>query len=357
MDHPRRPRKAAPPDVSAEHTLPTEHADSHAQTGHILEEMKETIDKFARDHATRGDLKIVSRALRELRYAFKVFTPYRRHRKVTVFGSARTTPDHPAYQSALEFGRQCAEDGWLVVTGAGGGIMEAAHVGAGRKMSMGLNIILPFEQEANYVINKDEKLVNLKYFFTRKLMFVKEVHAVALFPGGFGTQDELFETVTLVQTGKRDLMPIVLVDAPGGTYWKGWFEFIQKHLYDQHWISPDDLSLFKITDDVGEAVDEVMSFYSVYNSMRYVRDLLYLRLHVAPPPELLERLNDEFGSILASGKFKLETAHELEGDDEHLRDLPRLAFHFNRRDIGKLRKLVDLLNDELGGNIADSCVL
>lgn len=208
----RRPQT----DVSETYPLPTEHTPVDDGSQFLIDEIKETADKLSRDQATRGDLKLISRALKELRYAFKVFKPFRRRRKVTVFGSARLKPEHPSYQQAVEYGRKMAKYGWYVVTGAGGGIMEAAHVGAGRKMSMGLNIMLPFEQEANYVINDDEKLVNLKYFFTRKLLFVKEVHAVVLFPGGFGTQDELFETLTLVQTGKRDLMPVVLVDPPGG---------------------------------------------------------------------------------------------------------------------------------------------
>lgn len=343
----RKIRKASP-NVSEENPLPTEHDVDLEATARLVEEIKETADKFARDHATRGDLKLVSRALRELRYAFKVFTPYRRQRKVTVFGSARTQPDNPAYQAAVDFGRRCAEEGWFVVTGAGGGIMEAAHVGAGRKMSMGLNIILPFEQEANYVINKDEKLVNLRYFFTRKLMFVKEVHAVAMFPGGFGSQDELFETLTLVQTGKRDLMPIVCVDPPGGTYWKRWYDFIVEDLLKQELISPADLSLFKITDNVEEAVEEIMGFYCVYNSMRYIRDKLYIRLHVAPDEAFLERLNTEFADVVAQGKIELTTAHEREKGDEHLRNLPRLAFHFNRREVGRLRQMVDLINETLG---------
>jgi hypothetical protein len=196
-----RKLKRALPDVSEAHPLPTEHAPDATGIARLIDEIKETADKFARDNASRGDLKLVSRALKELRYAFKVFTPFRRQRKVTVFGSARLQPDHPIYEQAVEFGRLMAKAGWFVVTGAGGGIMEAAHVGAGRDMSMGLNIMLPFEQSANYVINDDAKLVNLKYFFTRKLLFVKEVHAVAMFPGGFGTLDELFETLTLIQTG------------------------------------------------------------------------------------------------------------------------------------------------------------
>jgi uncharacterized protein (TIGR00730 family) len=343
-----RLNRTSPTNASEAYPLPTEHAADEIATSRLVEEIKDTADKFARDHATRGDLKLVSRALRELRYAFKVFTPYRRDRKVTVFGSARTRPDDPAYQAALDFGRRCAQAGWLVVTGAGGGIMEAAHVGAGRKMSMGLNIMLPFEQHANYVISQDEKLVNLRYFFTRKLMFVKEVHAVALFPGGFGTQDELFETLTLVQTGKRDMMPIVCIDAPGGSYWRSWLNFITENLLEQRLISPDDLSLFKITDNVDDAVEEILDFYCVYNSMRYVRDKLYLRLHVAPDSAFLERLNDEFREMLTGGKIELVAAHDLEVDDEHLKELPRLSLSFNRRDHGRLRQMINLINLELG---------
>ncbi|TWT43079.1 putative lysine decarboxylase [Thalassoglobus neptunius] len=338
-------QRVSPPDVSEDYPLVTEHERNTTQTTRLVEEIKETADKFLRDQATRGDLKIVSRALRELRYAFKVFTPYRRIRKVTVFGSARMAPDHPAYQASLEFGRRMAKAGWYVVTGAGGGIMEGAHVGAGRKMSMGLNIMLPFEQDANYVISNDEKLVNLKYFFTRKLMFVKEVHAVALFPGGFGTQDECFETLTLVQTGKRDLMPIVLIDPPGGQYWPDWKQFICRQMEDHGLISPADHSLYKITDSIDEAFDEIMGFYCVYHSMRYVRDKLYLRLHFEPSQELLDQLNTEFADIIETGKIESTTAHEMEKDEEHLVDLPRLAFHFNRRDIGRLRQMVDRINN------------
>ena len=194
-----------------------EHVSELKHHEELIAEIKQTADKLAEDKATRGDLKILSRALKELRYAFKVFAPYRMNRKVTVFGSARTKPENPCYTTAETFGRRMAEEGWMVVTGAGGGIMEAAHRGSGREMAMGLNILLPFEQEANPVIAGDPKLVSLKYFFTRKLMFVKEVHAIVSCPGGFGTLDEAFESLTLVQTGKRDLMPMVMLDEPGGT--------------------------------------------------------------------------------------------------------------------------------------------
>lgn len=344
-DSKKRKERLARTNVSEDHPLVTEHDLNTEKTSRFVEDIKETADKFARDNATRGDLKIVARALKELRYAFKVFTPYRRMRKVTVFGSARTKPDHPAYQASLEFGKKFANADWYVVTGAGGGIMEGAHVGAGRKMSMGLNIMLPFEQESNYVISNDEKLVNLKYFFTRKLMFVKEVHAVALFPGGFGTQDECYETLTLIQTGKRDLMPIVLVDEPGGTYWKDWQKFIVNQMEKEGLISPNDHSLYKITDNVDEAYDEIMNFYCVYNSMRYVKDKLYLRLHFEPTDELIEELNEKFQDIIAAGKIERVAAHQQEADEEHLASLSRLAFNFNRRDIGRLREMIDCIND------------
>lgn len=339
--------KHALPNVSESDVLPTEHSWEDIRRSTLIAEIKETADKLERDGATLGDLKILSRALRELRYAFKVFTPYRRQRKVTVFGSARTAPDHPAYAQSVAFGKRIVDEGWMVLTGAGGGIMEGAHVGAGQEMSMGVNIMLPFEQEANYVISKDEKLVHLKYFFTRKLLFVKEVHAVVLFPGGFGTQDEGFETLTLVQTGKRDPMPIVCVDEPGGTYWSAWLKFIQDELLNRELISPEDLSLVKVTDDVDEAVNEIMNFYSVYNSMRYVRGRLIIRLHKEPDDALMERLNDEFSDILDSGRIERTTTHRLEADDEHLKDLPRIALNFNRKHIGRLRQMIDLLNEEL----------
>lgn len=313
----------------------------------LIAEIRLTADKLERDRASRGDLKILSRALKELRYAFKVFSPYRRHKKVTVFGSARTPPDHPDYQLSLEFGRRMASAGWMVITGAGGGIMEGAHVGAGQAMSMGVNIVLPFEQEANYVISKDEKLVTFRYFFTRKLMFVKETNAVALFPGGFGTQDELFETLTLLQTGKRDLLPIVCIDHPGGSYWKAWNDYIREQLLGRNLISPEDLSLYRITQNLDEAIAEIMNFYAVFDSMRYVQDRLVIRLRQAPNQALLDRLNAEFHDLLAGGKIERVETHPFEYDDEHVRHLPRIALRFNRRSTGRLRQMIDFLNQEI----------
>src|SRR5438445_11305371 len=232
----------------------------------LVQQIKETADKLIRDHCNRGDIKLLNTALKELRYAFKVFAPYRQHKKVTVFGSARMKPDHPAYQQAVEFGRRIAEAGFMVITGAASGIMEAGHVGAGRENSFGVNIMLPFEQEANAVIRDDNKLMHLKYFFTRKLMFVKESDAVALFSGGFGMQDEGFEVLTLIQTGKSHIFPIVLLEEPGGDYWRQWRCYVEDVLLARGMISPADLALFKTTDSVDEAVAEVLRFYRVYHS-------------------------------------------------------------------------------------------
>jgi uncharacterized protein (TIGR00730 family) len=317
-----------------------------AQRAALLAELRMTVDKLERDEASRGDLKVLSRALKELRYAFKVFTPYRHHRKITVFGSARTPPDHPDYPMAVEFGRRMANAGWMVVTGAGGGIMEAAHVGAGQAMSMGVNILLPFEQEANYVINKDQKLVTFRYFFTRKLMFVKEVHAVALFPGGFGTLDELFEVLTLVQTGKRDLLPIVCIDQPGGTYWSSLQRTFEKELFERRLVSPEDRSLYRVTDNLDDAVAEIQRFYSVYHSMRYVKDRLVIRLNSPPSDEVLARLNRDFASLLVSGTIDRVDVHPHEQDEVHTHHLSRISLAFNRRNTGRLRMLVDTLNAE-----------
>lgn len=318
------------------------HQPSHIQD--LIARIKDSADKLASDGSSRGDLKILSRALQELRYAFKVFAPYRRRRKVTVFGSARTRPDAPAYVQATEFGRLMAGHDWLVVTGAASGIMEAGHRGAGRDHAMGLNIMLPFEQEANPVIAGDSKLVHMKYFFTRKLMFVKECDAVVCFPGGFGTLDEAMEVLTLLQTGKRDMVPLVLINPRGQRYWATLDEFIRSQLLDGEMISPEDLSLYRITDSVEEAVSEVLQFFRVFHSMRYVKNKLVLRLQTRLEPELVDGINEQFVDILSKGRFEQTDAFPVEMDDPELAPMPRLAFAFNRRSLGRLRQLIDCLN-------------
>src|SRR5947209_5598562 len=286
--------------------------DAHQEDGRkqigieqLVQQIKETADKLIRDQANRGDVKLLGTALKELRYAFKVFAPYRNRRKVTVFGSARLPLDHPACVQAIDFSRRLAKAGYMVITGAANGIMEAGHVGAGRENSIGVNILLPFEQSANTTILGDVKLMHLKYFFTRKLLFVKESDAIALFPGGFGTQDEGFEVLTLVQTGKSHLFPIVMVDEPGGDYWRHWQRFVEDVLLARRLISPSDLALYKITDSVDEAVAEVLGFYRVYHSMRYVRDELVLRLQRPPSEATLERVRTEYADVVVAGTFEV----------------------------------------------------
>src|SRR3954452_9929720 len=250
--------------------------------GDLVGEIVANALKLLRDQTNRGDVKLIDKSFKELRYALKIFAPYRDVRKVSIFGSARTLESHGDYRQAAEFAKQMAAAGWMVITGAGGGIMAAGHGGAGADPSFGLAIRLPFEQRTNPFIEKDKKLVNFKYFFTRKLMFVRTSHAVALFPGGFGTMDEGFEVLTLIQTGKSVPMPIVFVDAPGGRFWQAWQEDVKDHLLQQGLISPPDLHLYKITDNVEDAAHEIIHFYSNYHSSRYSRDDMIVRLHRKP---------------------------------------------------------------------------
>src|SRR5262249_50694627 len=302
--------------------------------GQLVQQIKETADKLLRDQANRADVKLLSTALKELRYSFKAFAPYKGRRKVTVFGSARIKTDHPAYQAAVLFSKKLAEAGYMIMTGAASGIMEAGHVGAGRENSIGVNILLPFEQSANYVIAGDVKLMHLKYFFTRKLLFVKECDGIALFPGGFGTQDECFEVLTLVQTGKSHLFPIVMVDEPGGDYGVRWRQYVEEVLLARGLISLADLALFKVTDSVAEAVEEIVTFYRVYHSMRYVRKDLVLRLQRRLSDEVLKKINDDFRDILVSDGFEQTAALPEEAVDPQVASLPRLRFRFDRRSLG-----------------------
>ena len=309
-------------------------------------QIKETADKLLRDHASRGDIKLMATAVRELRYCFKVFAGYRGRRKAAVFGSARTRPDHPSYIAAEEFGHRMVEAGWMVITGAGGGIMEAGHRGAGRNNSFGLNILLPFEQSANSVVQGDPKLVTMRYFFTRKLMFIKESDAVVLFPGGFGTHDEAFEALTLIQTGKSHIFPIVMVDEPGGNYWKLWQRFIEDSLLARGYISPADMNLFRVTDSVEEAAKQVTDFYRVYHSMRYVQGDLVLRLQTPLSNRFLDQIKWTFADILAAGTFQQVEALPEEANEPELFDMPRLKFRFDRHAVGRLRQLIDAINAE-----------
>jgi len=232
----------------------------------------------------------------------------------------------------------------MVITGGGNGIMGAAQEGAGREHSFGLNIMLPFEQGSNPIIANDPKLIIFKYFFTRKLMFVKESHALALFPGGFGTHDEGFEVLTLLQTGKSHPQPIVMLQAPGSTYWHRWHSFLQDELLARHLISAEDLSLFKICESTAAAVEEIETFYRTYHSSRFVHNHLVIRLRHTLTPEQLASLDQEFADILVNGHFLLRGPLPAEQDEPEIHELPRLVFHYNRRSAGRLRQLIDRLN-------------
>lgn len=315
--------------------------------GHNEREVADIIEnalKLLTDVKDTGDVRIVRTALRELRYAFRLFAPYLGKRKVTIFGSARTGPDAPEYQQAVEFGRKIAEAGFMVITGAGSGIMQAGHEGAGPAKSFGVNIRLPWEQAANPVIAEDKKLVTFKYFFTRKLIFIRHSDAIVLFPGGFGTFDEGYESLTLMQTGKGQLMPLVLVDKKGGTFWKTWDGYVRDHLLKARLISPEDVSLYQITDNVDDAVSIIQRFYRNYHSTRFVKDQLVIRLKKVPAAAALAALSTKFADIIVEGKIQAIQPTEDEVEDNDQLDLARIGFAFNRRDYGKLRQLVDELN-------------
>lgn len=311
-------------------------------TWRLYSEMLTTVLKLFEDGAGVGDLKIANSALKEMRYGFKVFAPYRQVPKVTVFGSARTPPQHPVSAQAQLFGKRMTDVGWMVITGAGSGVMGAAQEGAGAERSFGLNIRLPHEQEANPWIADDPKLITFKYFFTRKLFLVREAHAMAFFPGGFGTCDETFEALTLTQTGKQPVLPIVLVDEPGGTYWKRFEEFVQGEMVSKQMISPEDAALFRITDDVDEAVDEILKFYRVYHSQRYVIDRLVFRLLRPLSAAILADLNARFADIL-DGPIE-QAPGPLKAENGELPELPRLVLPFKRAVFSRVRQLIDVVN-------------
>jgi uncharacterized protein (TIGR00730 family) len=300
--------------------------------------------RLARDGADRGDMKIANAAVKEMRYAFHVFSPYRSARKAAIFGSARTQPDDPLYDQTRRLATALAANDWMIITGAGPGIMTAGIEGAGPDNSFGVSIRLPFEATTSQFIVDDPKLVNFRYFFTRKLTFVKESDGFALLPGGFGTLDEAFELLTLLQTGKAQPSPVVLLDVPGGTYWQGWKAFVEDELTGRGYISKRDLSLLKITDDVTVAVDELDGFYANYQSQRFVEGVLVIRMLHAPTEEQLQALNEEFADIVVRGHIEAiePTAAEI-ADDDHV-DLARIAFRFDRHDWARLRELIDALN-------------
>lgn len=308
----------------------------------LVRDLVSTALKLIPDGRHTGELKLITTAVKELRYAFKVFGQYPEPHKVSIFGSARTPKDHPDYAAAAKFSKLMAEAGWMNITGAGGGIMEAGHVGPGAGASFGVAIRLPFEQSTNEVIAKDQKLIHFRYFFTRKLMFISQAEAVALFPGGFGTMDEAFETLTLIQTGKASMIPVICMEGEGGTFWAEFDEFMKKGLADRRWINSEDRGLYHLCKTPEEGVKHIVEFYRNYHSSRYVRDDLIIRMQRRLSDAAVAKLNAEFAKLIKAGA--MTQRGPLEDEEDHLH-LPRLVFTHTRRDFAMVRRLIDRINE------------
>ena len=317
--------------------------DPESFDGRLVTQMVQTSLRMIRDKHDTGQLKLMNASLKEMWYAFRVFNQYLDTRKISIFGSARTPEDHPDYLTAREFSRLMAHAGWMCITGAGDGIMKAGHEGPQRERSFGLSIRLPFETTANDVIENDPKLINFRYFFTRKLMFMSHAHAVAVFPGGFGTQDELFESLVLVQTGKSNLIPIVLIEGEPGVYWNHWEKYIRHNLLKSGWISSEDVDIYHIASTPQEAAEHILRFYSTYHSSRYVDDWLVMRLQRRLSDAQVDRLNDEFGGLVKDGG-RIEQRMAFEGEENHIH-LPRIAFRHTKHHYGMVRRMIDRIND------------
>lgn len=315
-------------------------------TERIVQEIFTTVVKLGRESGDMGDLKLVNDALKELRYSFKIFSPFRHIHKVDIFGSARSKPSSPEYKMADEFAGKLTAKGFMVVTGGGSGVMEAGNKGAAPGRHFALTIRLPFEQKTNPYVNEKEKLINFKYFFTRKLIFIKETDATALFPGGFGTHDEGYEALTLIQTGKARPRPVVLMEPPGSTYWRAWQRFVSVHLIRNGFIDREDTELFRVFTDVDAAVRHIEDFYRVYHSIRHVGDLTVLRLSRGISDRTVALLNDRFKDILVKGDIRLSGPLKAESRRGECPGLPRLVMRFNRRDYGRLHKMIRAINSD-----------
>lgn len=318
-------------------------ASDNAENNDLIEELIVTAIKLQRDGASRGDLKLINTAVKEMRYSNLVFS---RHSdpKVTIYGSARIKEGNPNYELTADFAAAMAGHGWGVITGAGPGIMEAGNKGAGIENSYGVNIRLPFEAAANKYL-AESRTVNFKYFFTRKLAFVKESQAFTILPGGFGTMDEAFELITLIQTGKSDLHPIVLLEAEGTKYWGPLIEFVRTYLLGNGMISDSDMHLFLHTSDPEEACRHILEFYSNYHSQRFTAGRLILRVRQAPNDHELAALNEDFADLVVEGKIERTEPNQAEIDEDDALDKERITFYFDRRQFGRLRELVDRLNE------------
>jgi len=307
----------------------------------LISQMIDTCLKMAKEGHDSGQVKLVTHALKEMRYAYHVFNQYKGIRKVSIYGSARTDEKHPDYIAAAEFGRLIAETKWMAITGAGDGIMKAGHEGPTRESSFGLAIRLPFETTANTIIEGDSKLINFRYFFTRKLMFMTHSDAIVGCPGGFGTQDEMFEALTLVQTGKSNIVPIVMIAGEGNNYWLNWQKHVQEDLLGNDMISPEDESLFHIADSPQDGVDHILQFYKNFHSSRYVRSDLVIRIQNKITEESIAHLNDSYQDVLSNGEIKQSGA--LSSENDYL-ELPRIIVPHTRKSNGRIRQLIDQIN-------------
>ncbi len=316
------------------------------ETKGLLRQILTTTVKLGRESGDKGDLKLVNNALKELRYSFKIFSPYRNIKKAIIFGSARSKLGSAEYRMAEDFSRRISAKGYMVVTGGGPGVMEAGNKGAGAGKDFALNIRLPFEQKPNPYIDEKEKLISFKYFFTRKLIFVKETDATALFPGGFGTLDEGFEMITLMQTGKSRPRPIVLMEPKGSTYWSAWTRFVRSQLANKGFIGKQDFGLIHLARTAEAAARYIEDFYRVYHSIRYVSGMALLRLNREISASTLKYINREFRDILVSGDIRLSPPAEKEVQEAEFLDLPRLAMNFNMRDYGRLCEMIRVINKD-----------
>lgn len=317
-------------------------ADPESYSSTLMSQVITTALKLLSEKHDLGQLKVIARAVKEMRYAYRIFNRYKLGPCISIFGSARTPQHHPDYQAAKDFSQAMAEAGWMCITGGANGIMRASTEGPQKEQSFGLSIKLPFEAPANDMLEGDPKLIIFRYFFTRKLMFMSHSHALAAFPGGFGTLDELFEMLTLIQTGKANIIPIVLLEGEGGRYWEQWRHYIHNHLLKNHWISQEDERLYFLAPGPKEAVDHILQFYKRYHSSRYVKDTLVIRLKTALSPQQIEALNDKYGALLAGGTI---AGSPPLPEEEEFAELPRLILQHTRRDFSLLRLLIDDIND------------
>ena len=307
-------------------------------------ELVTSVLRMGKEGLTRGDLKIANSTLKEMRYAFHVFDPYRSVRKLAIFGSARTGIDEQAYHDARSVGRAIADEGWMVITGGGPGIMTAGFEGAGPENSFAVNIVLPFEPAGGGVMVNDGKVINFKYFFNRKLTFMKEASAYVMFPGGYGTMDETFELLTLLQTGREVPAPIVLFEPEGDAYWRSFRHFLEVELLDSGLIRRDDLDLFHITSDVDDAIEHLTAFYRVFDSIRYVGGRLVLRLTKDLDDDQIEQLNEAFADIVASGRIERTGPATAEIADDDVVDKARIRFRFINNEYARLHAMIRTIN-------------